>query len=454
MDRYSKTPIRLAANHPPVVALVLAGGRGERLGALTADCAKPAVPFGGAYRVIDFSLSNCVNSGIDQIGVVTQYQASSIASHVRRAWNVPRRTRQCIQLWDAARYAVDGRYTGTADAVFRNLDNIRGHGPRLVLVLAGDHIYQMDYQPMIQAHLASGAAATVACIESPLEEASRYGVLGTDSGYRITSFAEKPAAPVPTPHRSDRALVSMGVYLFDFDVLAHELMIDALTPGSSHDFGNDVIPRIIHTRHVHAHAFHDAAGEPCFWRDVGTPDAYHETHMALLDPASGFDPASAAWPTHSGSRHHHPVRFRSGGLMPGGGASARTGCDGGGLSQGVALRSNIGPGCLIAGGVVVNSVLSEGVVVGNHAMVRNCVVLPDVVVGERSSIRNAIIATGCHLPPDTRIGLRNAQDSFPCERTPAGVRIITQAAIDQARSQGFGAGQQGYFSNTLTAKAG
>jgi len=416
-----------------VVAIILAGGRGERLGALTAECAKPAVPFGSAYRVIDFSLSNCVNSGIHRIGVATQYQARSVASHIRSAWNLPRRTRHFVDLWDAARFAPGGSYTGTADAVFRNLDNLRAQHPRLVLVLAGDHIYQMDYRPMIEAHLTSGAAATVACIEAPLAEASRYGVLGTDASFRIDSFAEKPAKPVPTPHRKDRALVSMGIYLFDFDIIARELMVDALTEGSSHDFGHDVIPRLIRGHHVHAYSFHDAAGEPCFWRDVGTPDTYHATNMALLDADSGINPESSAWPIHSGSRNPHPVRFQSQAARRRNHEEEEPAAASHVVLEGVAIRSSLGAGCLVSGGIVTHSVLAEGVTVGSGALVQDCVVLPDAEIGERCSIRNAIVASGCRIPPDTRIGIEGVEDTVPCERTPNGIRIVTQAAIEEAR---------------------
>ncbi len=356
-----------------------------------------------------------------------------MASHIRRAWNLPRRTRNGIELWDAARFAPGGRYTGTADAVFRNLANLRAQRPRLLLVLAGDHIYQMDYRPMIEAHLASGASATVACIEEPLAEASRYGVLGTDAHFRIDSFQEKPADPVPTPHRRDRALVSMGIYLFDFEMIARELLVDALTEGSSHDFGHDVIPRLIHSHHVHAFSFHDSAGEPCFWRDVGTPDAYHAASMALLDPDSGFNPEGDAWPIQAGGRNPHPVRFRSQAARRRDQSLDKDASTSQATLEGVAIRSNLGAGCLIAGGIVTHSVLAEGVVVGCGALVQDCVVLSDAEIGERSSIRNAIVAAGCRIPPDTRIGIEGIADSVPCERTASGIRIVTQECIDRSR---------------------
>jgi glucose-1-phosphate adenylyltransferase len=439
MNNTGSRDVTTTEDRTAVAAIVMAGGRGQRLGPLTDDCAKPAIPFGSTYRVIDFSLSNCLNSGIHRIGVATQYQARSIASHVGQAWNQPRRTRRCIELWDAVRHAPEGRYTGTADAVFRNLDNLRSlladgsraarPARRLVLILAGDHIYQMDYRTMIASHLAAGADATVACIEAPLAEAARYGVLGTDRSLRIRSFAEKPTDPVPMPDSPDRALVSMGIYLFDFDVLARELMVDALTERSSHDFGNDVIPRLIHSHHLHAHRFHNRAGEPCFWRDVGTPDAYHETSLALLDPTTGFDPADPAWPIHSAGSNPHPVRFRN--YVPGqpaGDDSSRP------LQfERAAIRSSIGPGCIIAGGIVNHSVLAEGVTVAGGALVQDSVILADAQIGERSSIRRAIIMAGCRIPPGTRIGIDGVPDSLSCEITPAGVRIITPAAIERSQ---------------------
>jgi len=407
-----------------VAALVLAGGRGERLGDLTSDCAKPALPFGSSYRVIDFSLSNCLNSGIHRIGVATQYQARSVASHIRRGWNQQRRTRHCIELWDAARVAAGGRYSGTADAVYRNLDNLRASAPRLVLVLAGDHIYQMDYRPMIEAHLACGASATVACIEAPLAEASRYGVLGTDARFRIASFEEKPAEPVPMPGRPDQALVSMGIYLFDFDVLVDVLEQDAECPASSHDFGKDVVPRMISTHHVHAHRFHDRSGVACFWRDVGTPDAYHETSMALLDAQCALDPTNPDWPILSGTTNPHPVRF-----LPG--RSVRPDAGHGLVLEGTATRSSLGPGCTIAGGIVLHSVLAEGVYVGSGARIQNSVLLPGAEIGDGASVRNTIVAAGCRVPPGARLGLAGTEDSMRCLITPGGIRVVTQADVDR-----------------------
>jgi glucose-1-phosphate adenylyltransferase len=298
-------------------------------------------------------------------------------------------------------------------------------------VLAGDHVYQMDYRPMIETHLRTRAAATIACIEVPLAEASRYGVLGTDASLRIDSFAEKPANPVPTVHSADRAMISMGIYLFDFETIARELQADALTEGSSHDFGHDVIPRLIHAHHVQAYRFHDAGGEPCFWRDVGTLDVYYETNMALLDPQPGFDPESADWPIYSGRPHAKPVRFRARPACSTG-AERSDGHPGAPVTlEGMAIRSDLGAGCELAGGIVNHSVLAEGVHVDSGALVHNCVVLPEARIGARSSIRNAIIAEGCQIPPGTRIGINGAEDTLPCERTPGGIRIVTQAAVDR-----------------------
>jgi glucose-1-phosphate adenylyltransferase len=315
--------------------------------------------------------------------------------------------------------------------VFCNLENLRAHAPRLLLVLAGDHVYQMDYRPMIETHLRTRAAATIACMEVPLAEASRYGVLGTDASLRIDSFAEKPAKPVPTVHCADRAMISMGVYLFDFETIARELQADALTEGSSHDFGHDVIPRLIHAHRVQAYRFHDAAGGPCFWRDVGTLDVYYETNMALLDSQPGFDPESAAWPIYSGSARTEPVRFRAGPARTSGAAQANDDHGAPVTLEGMAIRSDLGAGCRIAGGIVNHSVLAEGVHVDSGALVQNCVVLPEARIGARSSLRNAIIAAGCQVPPGTRIGIEGSEDTLPCELTAGGIRIVTQEAVDR-----------------------
>jgi glucose-1-phosphate adenylyltransferase len=434
MDRMDTPAHDFSGKPTDTVALILAGGRGERLGALTADCAKPALPFGGAYRVIDFSLSNCVNSGIRQVGVLTQYRASSIASHVGRGWAPGRAARggsSCsrVEVWDAGSFGTGGRYLGTADAVYRNLDNLRRRGARFALVLAGDHVYRMDYRPMIAAHRERRAEVTVACIDVPLADASRYGVMGTNTEFRIMSFVEKPAHPVPMAQNRERALASMGIYLFDLDVLEAVLEEDAARPDSTHDFGCDVIPRLVGSRRLFAHRFCDSGDRPLFWRDVGTPDAYYEANMATLDPVGGFEPSIADWPLHTSVGVQHPVRFRSveptappRGRRPDIDVADR-------MRDGIAIRSNLGPGCLIEGALVQRSVLAECVSIYREAFVSDSVMLPGASVGEGCRIHRAIVAAGCAIPPGSRIGVTGEDDSFACEVTPGGVRIVTRAEM-------------------------
>lgn len=415
MDRHAAaTNPTLDRAHADVLAVILAGGRGERLGALTAECAKPVVPFGGGYRVIDFTLSNCVNSGIRRVGVLTQYRSDTIAAHVGHAW-CGRNASACVSVWDAAAHPGAGSYRGTADAVYRNLDKVERAGPRLVLVLAGDHVYRMDYRRMIADHLDSGAEITVGCIEAPLADAHRYGVLGTDAHGRIRAFAEKPADPEPVPHRADRALVSMGIYLFDAAVLRAELDRDAALERSHHDFGGDVIPHVVRTRHVHAHRFEQSSGVPGFWRDIGTLDSYHEASLAMLDAGIGFDPADPLWPVQGCAVSHHPVRFR----QPSSGAVGRV------------ESSNLGAGCLIDGGRVTRSILSENVTVRARAVVSDSVLLPGAVVGEGCRLHRTIVAAGCTVPGWVRMGAGQARDTIPCHTTPGGVRLLTQADVDR-----------------------
>jgi glucose-1-phosphate adenylyltransferase len=427
MDRYEAAQPVDPADLSEVLAVVLAGGRGERLGPLTTDCAKPAVPFGGGYRVIDFTLSNCANSGIDEIALLTQYRSTTIAEHVARAWSGASGSGARVRLWDAARIADEGGYRGTADAVYRNLAGIEREQPRLVLILSGDHVYRMDYRRMVADHLRSGAEVTVGCIEAPLVDASRYGVLGTDPCTRIDSFAEKPANPVPTPHRPDRALVSMGIYLFDARVLADELRADAALSDSRHDFGADVIPRIIHTRRVHAHRFEQPNGLPCFWRDIGTLDSYHEASLALLDSDIGFEPADPRWPVHGCAVSHHPARFR----QPNGAGGRDRTHRGRRSTEGLVVRANVGAGCLIDGGMVVRSILSEAVTVRTGAVVSDSVLLPGAVVGEEARLHRTIVTAGCSVPAGVRMGVAETDDTIPCLRTPGGVRVLTQADVDR-----------------------
>ncbi|MEX0914962.1 MAG: sugar phosphate nucleotidyltransferase [Wenzhouxiangellaceae bacterium] len=369
-------------------AVVLAGGKGTRLGALTRHECKPALPFGGWYRNIDFSLSNCVNSGIRRIGVATQYKDGSLIRHIDRVWR-PSAANDAgfIELWRAEAMAAAG-YRGTADAIFQNWARIDALHARWVLVLAGDHVYKMDYRPMLERHLTSGADVTVGCVEVPLGEASQFGVMSIDAEDRIVRFAEKPRHPEGLPGRPDRALGSMGIYLFDRDWLGQRLAEDARTETSSHDFGHDLIPSLIDTANVFAYPFTDQATVGGgYWRDVGTVSAYWRTHMELLDGIPGFRLDDANWPlrpagislrdaSHHSSHAARPARI---------------------------VDSLIAGGCQLDSATVQRSVLFANSTVEPNAVLSNAVILPNAVIGRDCRLTDVIVEAGVRVPPGTVI---------------------------------------------------
>jgi len=299
---------RLTSN---TLALILAGGRGSRLKHLTMWRAKPAVPFAGKFRIIDFPLSNCINSGIRRIGVLTQYKAHSLIRHIRQGWGSLRGDfGEFVELLPAQQRIEASWYAGTADAVYQNLDILRRHNPDHVLILAGDHIYKMDYGPMLAFHVEHEADITVGCIEVPLAEASAFGVMGIDGEYRITSFEEKPANPVPKPGSQDVALVSMGIYIFNTDFLFEQLIKDADTPGSSRDFGKDIIPNLLGNYRVFAYPFADSAtGGQSYWRDVGTVDSYWKANLELIAVTPELNLYDEDWPIWTYQRQVPPAKF-------------------------------------------------------------------------------------------------------------------------------------------------
>jgi glucose-1-phosphate adenylyltransferase len=403
---------RAATAEPDVLALVLAGGRGKRLGGLTQGMAKPALQFGGQYRVIDFSLSNCINSGIRRIGVLTQYRAEPLIRHLQRAWSyLPSSLGEFVEIWPAQQKLDDSWYRGTADAVYQNLDAIIRLKPQFVLVLAGDHVYQMDYRRMVDTHLAAGADVTVACSEVAVDDATRFGVMAVDRQHRVHGFQEKPKFPQGMPGRHDRALVSMGIYLFDTETLIRELCQNAANPASSHDFGHDVIPRMIDTRTVVAHRFCDGDDNPHFWFDIGTLDAYHDAHMALLDPSTGLDLHSRDWPMRLVCSNGRPARIFDHGKH-----------------QSSLANSLLGAGCEIAGAAVSHSALSENVRIAAGSVVFQSVLLPDVDIGENCHVERAIIDAGCVIPAGSVINAETARNIAGCELTPNGVTLVTRNA--------------------------
>jgi glucose-1-phosphate adenylyltransferase len=365
-------------------ALVLAGGRGSRLKELTDWRCKPAVPFGGKYRIIDFTLSNCVNSGVRRIGVATQYKSHSLIRHLQRGWSfLDGRIGEHVDVLPAQQQlAEEYWYRGTADAVFQNLNVLRRDGCRYVLVLSGDHVYKMDYGRLLEDHAASGADATVVCVDVPLAEASAFGLISVGATGRVTAFEEKPAVPRPMSGSTDRALASMGVYVFNAPFLYEQLIRDADDPRSAHDFGRNVIPHMIERYRVHAHRFAESCvgGEP-YWRDVGTLDAYWEANMELAKVTPQLNLYDRDWPIWTFQEQLPPAKF----VFDDEG------------KRGVAVDSMVSGGCIVSGAAVRRSVLFSNVRVHEGAVLEDCVVLPDVVVGPGVRLSRAIVDRQCRL---------------------------------------------------------
>jgi glucose-1-phosphate adenylyltransferase len=364
-----------------VLAVVLAGGNGTRLDPLTRHVCKPALPFGGSFRCIDFSLANCANSGIPTVGVATQYKPAALLAHLARAWNGAPGVGPVVVPWHAD--ARNG-YRGTADAVYRNLERIAALGPELVLILAGDHVYKMDYRPMLEEHRARRADVTIGCVEVPLADARHFGVLTVDERGRIERFVEKPQSPAEVPGvRRDTVLASMGIYVFDAGFLRRVLTADAAAPGSRHDFGHDVLPKLIRDSRVFSHAFRDGAGSAGYWRDIGTLHAYWRAHMDLLEAAPPLSLDDAAWPI---SRAAASPRAIAAGPVTARGGKAR--------------HSLLGADCGIAGQLL-RSVAFDGVEVGRGATVVESVVLPRARIGAGSRLRGVIVGEGYLVPEGT-----------------------------------------------------
>lgn len=411
-DHAGSTAARLARN---TVALVLAGGRGTRLGPLTAWRSKPAVPFGGKFRIIDFSLSNCVNSGIRRIGICTQYKAQSLIRHVQRGWSFfDGRFNEFIELLPAQQRVTVDWYKGTADAVYQNLDLVRRSAPRYVLVLAGDHAYKMDYSRMLIDHTASGADMTIACIEVPLEEATGFGVMQVDHNDHIVGFQEKPAQPKPAPGRTDVALASMGIYAFDAAFLYDQLERDAADPQSTHDFGGDIIPYLLERgRSIRAHHFENSCvnmneGNP-YWRDVGTIDAYWEANLDLVRVTPELNVYDADWPIWTYQEQLPPAKF------------VFDDDD----RRGTAVDSMVSGGCIVSGSTVRRSLLFSKVRVHSYCTIEDSVIMGSVDIGRGSVIRRAIIDKLCRLPAGTRIGVDPEDDRERFHVTPGGVTLVT-----------------------------
>jgi glucose-1-phosphate adenylyltransferase len=404
------------------MAYVLAGGRGSRLNELTDIRAKPAVYFGGKARIIDFALSNAMNSGIRRIAVATQYKAHSLIRHLQRAWNFyrPERNETFDILPASQRVSETGWYAGTADAVFQNIDIIEGYAPRYMVILAGDHIYKMDYEPMLQQHVAQGADVTVGCLEVPLKDAKAFGVMGVDDQDRIVTFTEKPADPAPIPGDPQHALASMGIYVFETKFLFDQLRQDAADANSVHDFGRNIIPALVRNGRAVAHRFarscvRSSAETQTYWRDVGTVDAYWEANIDLTDFVPGLDLYDRDWPIWTYGEIVPPAKF----------------IHDEDKRRGSAVSSLVSGGCIVSGAEIRRSLLSTGVHAHSYARVDGGVVLPYVDIGRRARLTNVVIDRGVAIPPGLVVGEDAEEDASRFRRTPGGVCLITQPMIDR-----------------------
>ncbi len=395
-----------------VLTFILAGGKGERLNPLTRDRAKPAVPFGGIYRIIDFTLSNCINSGLRRIFVLIQYKSFSLQKHILAGWDVvSSQLGEFIDPIPAQQRLGEDWYKGTADAIYQNIYAMQDHNADLVLILAGDHLYKMDYQKMIEAHLANNADVSLSCIKMPREEASHFGVIEVDKKNFISGFQEKPQVPKTIPGDSASIYASMGIYLFNAKVLASELERDAADIRSDHDFGKNIIPKMIATnKKVLAYDFGE---QSTYWRDIGTRDAYYQANMDLVRPHPSFDLYDKTWPLRSHHSHYPPV-------------SLRTVHEKGREIQGVVVDTIVSPGCVINGGRVERSVLSAQVVIHKNAHVEDSVLMDGVVVGEGAQLKHAIVDKQVAIPAGEKIGYDLELDRTRFAVTASGIVIVAK----------------------------
>ena len=376
-----------------VLAIILAGGKGSRLEPLTRDRAKPAVPFGGVYRIIDFALSNCVNSGIRKIHVLTQYKAASLDRHVRQAWSfLCRELGEFIDIYPPQQRIDEHWYQGTADAVYQNIYSIEQEQPECVVLLSGDHIYKMDYADLVRTHRQSGADLTIGCLPVSLEEGRGFGVMGVNEDGRVVAFDEKPEDPRPVPGDEGRCLASMGIYVFNSKFLYEQLCRDATVPQSRHDFGHDIIPSVIDTHRVMAYPFRDESGGRAYWRDVGTLDSFYEANMDLVTVAPELNLYGSDWPIRGYRPLSPPAKFVHGET------------DGENPRVGRAVDSTAAAGTIVSGGLVRGSILSANVRVNSWAEVEDSILFEGVQVGRYCRIRRAIIDKMVVIPDRTDIG--------------------------------------------------
>jgi glucose-1-phosphate adenylyltransferase len=394
------------------LVIVLAGGAGERLYPLTKERAKPAVYFGGPYRIIDFALSNCINSGLRRIFIATQYKSLSLNRHVRMGWSiVSEELGEFVEILPPQKRVSEHWYQGTADAVYQNLYSIMRENPKYLVVLSGDHVYKMDYARMLRLHQERKAAVTLATIEIPIAEANRFGIIVVDENERVTGFQEKPKHhPTAIPGSPEFALASMGVYIFDTDVLVHALEADANQP-TNHDFGKDIIPALIHQAPVYSYRFYDENKKASkYWRDIGTLDAYFEANMDLCQVNPEFNLYDPEWPLRTYQPQAPPAKFVF--------AEAGSRC-------GQALDSVISPGCIVSGTTITGSVLCPNVRVHSFSQIDECILMPGVRVGRHARIRRAIIDRDVLIPRGALIGYNTDEDRRRHTVTDSGIVVVT-----------------------------
>jgi glucose-1-phosphate adenylyltransferase len=424
MLRNGRKKMRAVANEPlarHALAFVLAGGRGSRLLELTDKRAKPAVYFGGKSRIIDFALSNAMNSGIRRIAVATQYKAHSLIRHLQMGWNFfrPERNESFDILPASQRVSETMWYVGTADAVYQNIDIIESYGSRFTVVLAGDHIYKMDYELMLQQHVDQKADVTVGCLEMPRAESSGFGIMHIDENDVIHSFLEKPRDPPPMPGKPDMSLASMGIYVFDTQFLLDQLKRDAADPNSNHDFGKDIIPYLVENGRAVAHQFsrscvRTGTDQPSYWRDVGTVDAYWSANIDLTDVVPDLDLYDRSWPIWTYAEISPPAKF------------VHDEED----RRGEAVTSLVSGGCIVSGASLRRSLLFTRVHLHSHARVEGAVILPDVDVGRHARLKNVVIDRGVRIPEGLVVGEDPELDGKRFRISPNGICLITQPMID------------------------
>jgi glucose-1-phosphate adenylyltransferase len=407
-------------------ALVLAGGRGRRLGPLTDHRAKPAVPFAGKLKIIDFALSNCVNSGVRRIGVLTQYKAQSLIRHIERGWGfLAGSLGEFVDVVPAQQQQGAEWYRGTADAVWQNIELIREAAPRCVLVLGGDHVYKMDYSTMLAEHCERGADVSVACVTVPLDQAAEFGVMTVDADDRIVAFEEKPSSPTPLPGQPDRVLASMGIYAFDTDVLLSALQDDAAALESGHDFGGDLLPALLGRARLLAHRFERSCvnmveGRP-YWRDVGTVDAYWNANMDLTRVQPELNLYDDDWPILSQQRQLPPAKF----------------VFDDDAHRGLAVDSLVASGCIVSGATVRRTILFSKVRVGDGSVIEDSLLLPNAVAGREVRLRRTIIDKHCRLPDGFVAGFDAAEDGARgFHRSPEGITLVTPEMLGQPGRMG------------------